>query len=295
MRIAVMLALHNNPEQANCFIKQCINNDDCHVFIHIDKKGLDIKDKLISHPSVHIMPKSFSVSWGDFTQIEYVIELMKFIREYGRFDYYSIHSGNDLMVRPYGELAEFLEKDNKYAYLECYRLPWKEWQYGGGLGRIALHWPKWARSRLKPHSLQRYIRSLYGKLYGAHVLKGKKLPEDISFWGRSAWYTLREDCVDNCLKYLDEHTEFLELFRHSLCGDEIFIDTLANITGSDEIIEENNNLRYVDFDTLDKKNVGAPKTLTMDDIEKIKTSGAFFARKFDMKMDERVVRYYLSN
>ena len=88
------------------------------------------------------------------------------------------------------------------------------------------------------------------------------------------------------------HPEFLDLFRESLCGDEIFFNTLVNMTAEDEVVERHNNLRYVDMRTVDKKVVGAPKTLTMSDVEKIRKSGAFWARKFDAQVDEEAVYHF---
>lgn len=291
MRLAVLLALHNHPEQANCFIEQMDNNDNVEIFIHIDGRSLDIENKLLKSKHIHIMPIHFNVSWGDFTQVQYVVELLKFASEFGEFDYYSLHTGNDIIVKPIEQLFQFLEKDHKYAYLDCHALPWKEWQYGGGLGRLALTWPDAFRKRLKPHSAQRYLRSLYGKAYGAGILRGKKLP-NIQFYGRSAFFTIREDCAKNILRYLDNNQWFLKLFEKALCGDEIFIDTLANLTVGENTIENSNNLRYIDFGSIDKRNVGAPKTLTEGDIENIDKSNAFFARKVDLSVDREIIDHY---
>ena len=293
MKFAVLLALHNQPEQANCFIKQMLINENIEVFIHIDGRSLNIENQLIHSEHVHILPVHFNVSWGDFTQVQYVIELLKYARSFADFDYYSLHTGNDILVRPVSELFSFLETDNKYAYLDCHPLPWKDWQYGGGLGRLALTWPKEFRKRLKPHSVSRYLRSLYGKAYGAGILKGKKLP-NIQFYGRSAFFTIRKDCAANIIEYLEKHPEFLNMFETALCGDEIFIDTLANLTAGEEQVNNSNNLRYIDFGSVDKKNVGAPKTLTKTDIPKIEKSNAFFARKVDLNIDKEIIDYYES-
>lgn len=292
MKIAILLALHNHPEQANLFISQYLKNPGCHIFIHIDKKSLSIEKQLIKHDQVHVLPVSLSVSWGDYTQIEYVIRLMKFASDYDHFDYYSIHSGNDLLVRPFCELEHFLAADYKYAYLDCERLPRNCWQYGGGLGRLALYWPEWMRRRFKPRSVKRYIRSLYGHLYGWHLIRGKKLPDNIEFWGKSAWYTLRNDCVVDCLNYLETHPDFCALFKDSLCGDEIFFCTLVHLVCKDEVIS-NNNLRYIDMEHVNKSTPGAPMTITMADIDKVKASGAFWARKFEADIDNEVIQYYL--
>lgn len=291
MRIAILLALHNHPEQANCFIKQLYNYENIEVFIHIDGRSLGMETQLLKSKHIHIIPKHFNVSWGDFTQIQYVLELLKYASGFGEFDYYSLHTGNDILVKPIEQLLEFLETDNKYAYLDCHALPWKDWQYGGGLGRLALTWPDAFRKRLKPHSAKRYLRSLYGKAYGAGILRGKKLP-DIQFYGRSAFFTIRKDCAKNILQYIDDNQWFLKLFEKALCGDEIFIDTLANLTAGDNIIDNSNNLRYIDFGSIDKRNVGAPKTLTVNDIENIDRSNAFFARKVDIYVDQEIIDYY---
>ena len=293
MRIAIMLAIHNNPEQANIFINQCLAYSDCKVFVHIDKKAAHIAAGLVKDDRVHVLPKSYSVSWGDFSQIQYVLYMMKYIQEQGSFDYCSIHSGNDMLVRPMSELADYLKTDNKYAYLDCYPLPWDQWQYGGGLGRLRLIWPKWMRTRLTPHSLKRYIRALYGRMDALPFLRLRKLPEGVRFYGKSAWYTLRSDCVSDLLRYIDEHPDFLEFFRPVLCGDEIFFDTIVHLVGGEEEIQEHNNLLFDDMEVYDRKNVGSPKTIRMEDIERIKGTGAFFARKFDLNVDREVIEYYL--
>ncbi len=293
MKIAIMLALHNNPEQANIFIRQCLEYQGCEVFIHIDRKGTDIQDKLIHDARVHILKKHYSVSWGDFTQIAYVLELMRAIRKQGHFDYYSIHSGNDLVVRPFEELETYLLETDGYAYLDCYKLPWEQWQYGGGLGRLALYWPAFFRKRLERFSVLHILRALYGRMYGAHLIPGKKLPKNIQFWGKSAWYTLREDCIIDCLDYIDNHPEFIKLFKNALCGDEIFFDTLINVVAQGKTVFENNNLRFIDMDVVDKKSVGQPRIMTMDDKDKIIDSGMFFTRKVDQSADSELINYFV--
>ena len=75
-------------------------------------------------------------------------------------------------------------------------------------------------------------------------------------------------------------------------GDEIFFDTIVHLVGGEEEIQEHNNLLFDDMEVYDRKNVGSPKTIRMEDIERIKGTGAFFARKFDIRVDRAVVEYY---
>ena len=288
IKIAFMLTLYGNVEQANMFIKQLLSYEHSYIFIHIDKKSLKIKDEIIKNERIKIMPKSYLVEWGDFSQTESVYELMRFVRENGEYDYYSIHSGNDLLIKPMREFVEFLRTDNKYAYTICNKLPDPTWQYGGGLGRLALKWPKCFRRKYSANSPMRYLRSIYGKLYGARLIRGRKLPEDIVFWGRSDWYTLRRDCVEFILDYIDTHEEYVELFRDSLIGSEIFFTTLVHMNEDKEIVSDN-DLRYIDFNNVDKATPGSPKLLKMEDYENIMKSDRFFARKFDIRVDAEVV------
>lgn len=101
---------------------------------------------------------------GDYTQILVNNYLLKYALSQKIHEFYSLHSGADLAIRPIDELIEYLQSTNYYGYYECSKLP-NGWQYGGGIGRLALYWPKFFRKRLSANSPMRYIRSLYGKMY----------------------------------------------------------------------------------------------------------------------------------
>lgn len=290
IRIAFLLTLYGNIEQANMFIKQLLEYEGSYIFIHVDKKAENIKKDILKDERVQIMPKSLLVEWGDFSQTESTYELMKYANKSGKFDYYSVHSGSDLAIKSVRAFADFLENDNKYAYTICDRLPEKTWQYGGGLGRIALKWPKCFRRKYSCHHPMRYLRSLYGKAYGAHIIKGKKLPQNITFYGRSDWYTLRNDCVDYLINYVENHPDYVDLFRDSLIGSEIFFTTVVHMNNKQKgNIVSDNDLRYIDFNNVDKSTPGSPKLLRSEDYDSIMRSDKFFARKFDIRVDREVV------
>lgn len=138
--------VHNNPTMLNCFIKQLLQYQGSVVFIHVDEKGLNIIPDIIEDPRVIIIPEHYNGSWGDYSQIQMVNALIKNAVNSGDFDYYSLHSGVDLCVREVSEFADYLSKNNLYGFYECTKLP-STWQYGGGLGRVALKWPKYLRRR----------------------------------------------------------------------------------------------------------------------------------------------------
>lgn len=295
IRIAFLLTLYMNESQSNIFIKQLLRYQESYIFIHIDKKSDFDKNKLIVNDRIKILPEQYVIDWGDYSQIDVTLRLMEFAKKCGDYDYYSVHSGNDIVVKPINELVDWLSDDSSYAYLDCEKLPYVKFQYGGGLGRIALKWPKFFRKKCRYYSITRLFRSLYGKAYGVGIIKGKKLPENISFYGQSDWFTLSNECVGNILQYIDENKEYLELFKDSLIGSEIFFNTLAIETGRSKKICLNNNLRYIDFDNIDKNTPGSPKLLTIKDYDSIIKSDMFFARKVDVndKLSNELIKKFL--
>ena len=154
--------VHNNPTMLNCFIKQLLQYQGSVVFIHVDEKGLNIIPDIIEDPRVIIIPEHYNGSWGDYSQIQMVNALIKNAVNSGDFDYYSLHSGVDLCVREVSEFADYLSKNNLYGFYECTKLP-STWQYGGGLGRVALKWPKYLRRRAVGYQLPRVLRAIYGR------------------------------------------------------------------------------------------------------------------------------------
>jgi hypothetical protein len=67
---------------------------------------------------------------------------------------------------------------------------------------------------------------------------------------------------------------------------------LAGEKGLRDRVLQNNNLLYDDLFDGDRRSVGAPKTITMKDMDAIRSSGAFFARKADPVVDRDVIACY---
>lgn len=293
MKIAFLMMVHNNPEQINYFINQVLQYPESYVYIHVDKKGIQIIPKIFKHCRVKILEEHVDGKWGDYTQIQMVNSLMRNAINDKEFDYYSLHSGGDLLIRPVNELVEFLRNTGKYGYYLCSELP-SEWQYGGGLGRIALKWPKIFRVACKKNSIIRYARSIYGKMYGAGVIKGRKLPEKYSYYGGDAWFTISRDCALDYIDFIDSNEDFNELFYNALCSDEIYYASIFQMCKKDRAVWDHNSLRYIDWENRGQKlGVGSPNTCDMSFLQQIEQSDAFFARKFDCNHDSDIIDYFM--
>lgn len=295
MKIAFLLTLYTLPEQANIFINQLLEYKESYVFIHIDKKFELMRKNLIKNERVVIIDELEYINWGDFSQIQSVLNLMEYAVKFGEFDYFSINSGHDLLVRPIDELIEFLQKDNSIAYLDCNKLPADGWQYNGGLGRVELKWPKIFRKKISKNSPLRYLRKLYVSLYEFGIIKGKKLSDNMNFYGGSDWFTVNGEAVNYILTYIKNNPEYKKIFEEALIGSEIFFNTIiCNKYSSDRVVTTD-NLRYIDWSRDDGQAVGSPRTLVSDDYKSIKKSNKFFARKFDIRKDYKIINKFVDD
>ena len=91
-------------------------------------------------------------------------------------------------------------------------------------------------------------------------------------------------CVAQVLDFVKSNPSYVKSFRYTRCADEIFFHTIIMNYVSD-ITPENNDLRYIDWRTGPE----FPRTLRMEDYDRIKESGALFARKFAPAKDATII------
>ena len=293
-RIAFLLMVHENPEQINQFLRQLLDYEHSEIYIHVDLKQKHIQPHLLENERIHILEKSIHGKWGDYAQIEMIDLLLRYSYQHGPHDYYSLHSGSDLAIRPVNEYAAYLSRMQRYAFYYGPKLPRKCWGHGGGLERLALHYPPILRKKYPYKHPMRYIRAFYQIAYEHGIIKGKPILEQYQFSGGSEWFTVSEQAVIDYVNFIDNHPDYNLLFRNALAGDEIYFLSIFDMMKNDRVVENENNLRYIDW-TIRKSNpyAGSPSICEMAFLSEIEESGAFFARKFDSRIDNNIIEYFL--
>ena len=157
LKIAFLIMAHNNVELLNDFIQQILRYDKADIFVHVDKKAENMIPQIKKAGRIHILKQHIDAAWGDYTQIEMIHLLLDEAYRFGEYDYYSLHSGVDMLIKPVNDLVEYLSKTRKYGYYDCSKLPAKNWGHGGGLERISLKYPQIFRKRYQPQHPIRYI------------------------------------------------------------------------------------------------------------------------------------------
>ncbi len=287
-KIAFLVLANDNIEILNLFLKQLLEYGESYIFLHIDAKVQIEKINIIKDKRIVIVERIYC-SWGDYSLVQCVLNLYHKANSYDiDFDYYSIHSDADLAIGNVETFVNYLSINGKHAYLRCSKLPYKGWGISGGFERLDLYFPKIFRQKMKKYNVLRILKVLYIKIYGySFIWKFKSRKHD--YYGGSFWHTVDKYCVKKILEYINNHPEYCNLFNNSLISDEIFFNTVIILAIGTDNVEINNNLRYIDWTENNSKYGGSPKMLTVSDYDKIIKSNKFFARKFNLNLDKKII------
>ncbi|MGZ3865823.1 MAG: beta-1,6-N-acetylglucosaminyltransferase [Bacteroidia bacterium] len=284
MELAILILAHQYPRQISKLVNSLLTDDDVTVFIHVDSRSTEtfnsIQKEFAHERRVFFVKKRYKVYWGSFNQVRATLELLTVAKQNGKFDYYSLISGQDLLIKPISEYKKFLTANKGKEFLAWYKLPHHE-NHGetGGMDRMELYWmdikPRYkyfyAKTNDIIHKVQRrlnYKRRLRFDLYSG-----------------AQWFTLSAAAIDHILKFTSENVSFYKAFKYSRCADEIFFHTLMlNSPLKENIV--NDCLRYIDW----KSGPEFPKILRTEDLDRLcNAENKFFGRKFDEKIDPGVI------
>lgn len=115
-----------------------------------------------------------------------------------------------------------------------------------------------------------------------HVMK-RHMPDNLKQSFGSQWWCLNYQTVKWICDYLSEHMEYLEFYRHSLCPDESFFQTLVVNSPYDDTV--NPYLHYIKWEA----GKSSPEILKLQDYDEIIKSHMFMARKFDIYIDKKII------
>ena len=121
----------------------------------------------------------------------------------------------------------------------------------------------------------------------------RQFPEGVTFHSGSQWWVISGEAAWFILDYLEEKPQFYRAFVDCLTPDQSYFQTLL-MSSKLDAHHAGDMLTYLKFgDTFRTKNHPVP--IRLGEVDKISSSGKFFARKFNPKVDSAVVRHYLDS
>ncbi|MEM8937769.1 MAG: beta-1,6-N-acetylglucosaminyltransferase [Bacteroidota bacterium] len=277
--IAILILAHHNAEQLSLLIERLRTDFD--IFVQIDKKSTLEINSLPKGENVFYF-KEISVYWGHFTQIQNMKFLLEQAYSKTNYSHYCFISGDDLPIKSNLFIKDFLLQNRDKIFMYANPLPINTWGFNKGYDRLDRYWFMKINHRKTAKVLGR-LTLLFQRFFGIKLKRYQ-----IDYYAGSNWVNLSADSVDYLFRFLNENPSYLKKLKYSRATDEIWIQSvLANSELKTKIV--NYDLRYIDWTS----GPDFPRTLTMEDFEKIQKSDALFGRKFSLQKDPKLVERLL--
>ena len=279
---AYLIIAHTQPELLKKLLKK-LDDERNDIYLHIDSKAKDYPlDEIaaVVKKSKCIFTERTDVKWGSYSQIHCEMILLKeAVKE--EHAYYHLLSGMDLPIKSQDEIHAFFEMHE-------------------GLEFVDEDLPKISEAAL---SRVKYTHKFYGKagtmadVLGALSSKGQKLLgvdrtkkyEGIVFQKGRNWFSITHGLAK---RVVEKEDWIKEVFDKSVCGDELFLQTVARNSEFVKNICNPNTMpeipdtRYIDWERGSNNN---PYVFKASDYEELMNAKALFARKFDLNIDKEIV------
>lgn len=287
MKHAFLIMAHSNYDLLGRIIHK-LDHPQHHFFIHIDKKStlsgeeLDtLKNVAQSAPVTFI--ERMIVTWGGYSQIQCELNLLaESIKS--DCDYFHLISGNDYPIKPVSEIHRFFKQ---HAGKEFVHYAGETFNQQSKF-RFEVYHPfqdKIGRNHKTPlYHLEKLL--IRGQRVLPFLGNRSKNHTDIIFHGGSNWFSITRKLAAYVLK---KETLIQDLFHHTLCCDEFFLQTIVanspfyqQVYLSPETGNYEQCLRYVDWER------GNPYTFESRDYDELVQSNFLFCRKVNNETPEQI-------
>ena len=262
-----------------------LDSPDNDFYIHLDIKCNELIEELnkvikkLKSSKVFLINK-IDVRWGDFSQVECELLLLRNATNKFKYTYYHLLSESDMPIKSQKEILEFFEKNEGKEFIEIQELP-KNKLF---LTRFKAY-NIFTRQLKAKNKIIRIFTYIIRKIFViVQLLFGydytKKFNIEIKYG--SNWFSI----TDNLARYILENERLIRaMFSHGICVDEHFIQTLIYNSKYKKNLYKDGNLRLIIW----TKNNNSPNVLTIKDYDKIINSNKLFARKFREDVDMNIV------
>lgn len=268
MKHAFLIIAHNELRILNILLTM-LDDPRNDIYLHLDKKWkLNIQDlHHLQKAQLFLIEKRMDIRWGDISLIKLEFRLFRMAYTNGPYLYYHLLSGVDLPIKSQDYIHKFFQKNYGKEFIGFAQ---------GEENRIDCY-----NKVMKFHLFSRHLHNSNKLVVNSRIRlenilnKYLKRSSSISFKKGTQWVSITNEC---CQYILSKEKRILKRFKFTLCGDEIFLQTLVynspfykkcyNI--SDEYIS---NQREIDWER------GKPYNWTIEDKDFLLHSDKIFARK----------------
>ena len=278
MKVAFLMQCHKNPKQINLLLK-ALKHPQVDVFIHVDSKNENIREDIEKNDGVYLLPKKdcVDVQWAQFSQVKATLNLLNAAISRGGYSHYFLISGQDFPIKSIGEIVKFLSERKDENFIDCALIKRFE-------KRNDIYFPRMVIGRRIWQKILKgiLVYSTGGWNQTFSIIK-RLNPANVQYYFGSQWWCLNDAMVKWIYNFLENYPEYIKLFKHSLCPDECFFQTL--VMNSPFANTTKPYLHYIKWE----KGKSSPKTLTTIDYEELKKTEKLIARRFDINVDAEII------
>jgi hypothetical protein len=207
--------------------------------------------------------------YGSFGMVDATLSAMRSYDDYN-YDYFIELTGDSYSLKTPEVIKKELNEKN-CAMIEFFELPYKGW-YQGGLHRLS------NRFYFMPRRKYPFVWTIrFPRL-------NKELPCGFKPYGGRGNLCLQKRHVSYILEFVEKNPLVKEFFKRVWGPNEMFYQTiLLNSPLRSSVVNE--STMYFDY----SKGEPHPRILTKSDLEALKRSGKFFARKFNLNIDRDIL------
>lgn len=278
LKSVFLILVHANSGQLKRLIEK-IGADNSIIYLQVDlKTDISLFEEYKNYPNVIFIKNRIKISWGGYSQVQGMVNSFKeIIPSLQDNQYVSVISGQDYPIMRIEKMNKFLNTNQGKAFMEFYLIK-DEWAAGvKRLERYDLsdfHFPGMASLEIKMNAW----------------LPKRKPPKSLIYVGKSSWFTITVEHLKFIVDFLEKNHRIKNYFKLTWGSDELVFQTiLYNSKYKEQMV--NNNLRYIEW----SQGKARPKILDITDAEHLKQSGKFFARKFDEKVDSKILDWIDAN
>jgi hypothetical protein len=312
MKVAFLILNHRRPAQLVRLLTTLRSQlPDSPIAVHHDVFHGELPNTVVEHiDNVHLLTSGKRVVWGDFSQVEICCWALAWMREHLEFDWLVLLSAQDYPIKPLAGLADDLKRDGADAVFRATpigQLPTATarrsmrrryfFQYRPPMPNL----PGWL-----PKGVRRGLRWSTGSLIDAlnilqPLFKIYRQPDGIPYrfgWRArftpfaedrpcrhgSSWFALSRRALEYVLDYTADHPEYVDYYRKTINPDESMLATL--VFNSPDLQVANRDTTYTRWS---KSGTGHPDIFREDDLPELAAAPQYFARKFDIDTDSRIL------
>jgi Core-2/I-Branching enzyme len=282
--VVYIVLSHRNPEQVVRLVRVLREGPAARVLVRHDPRWERLTAGEIEAAGAEPLEDGIKARWGGWSQLQLILECLREAAARRDPDWVLVLSGQDYPLRPLADIEADLDASPADARLGDVR-PVETQRPATGEDEffVRCRYRHYARPRVFPSSLPGPIRPLaYARDLPPLVGVRRIQPAPLRFHSSADWLTLGRAALRSVLA-ASENRRLMRYFRRVAVPSESFFASV--LLANPAVIVERDNRRFSSF----AHGAPHPDTLTSDDLDRMLSFGADFARKFDITVDSHVL------